>query len=111
MTYSVVARDPRTGDLGVAVQTHWLAVGGLCPWVRAGAGTVATQSIVQPSYGPKPLDLLAAGASARVPLTRLLAAEDSRPVRQVAVVAVAGTVAVHTGRGCLPYAGDESGDG
>src|SRR4051794_41847121 len=61
-TYSIVARDPRSGELGVAVQSHWFAVGPIVPWVRAGVGAVATQSITEPAYGPRALDGLAAGA-------------------------------------------------
>src|SRR3954463_2755886 len=61
MTYSIVARDPGTGELGAAVQSHWFSVGSLCPWARPGVGAVATQSIVEPAHGPNGLDRLAAG--------------------------------------------------
>jgi uncharacterized Ntn-hydrolase superfamily protein len=110
-TYSIVARDPRTGEIGVAVQSHWFSVGSVVPWARPGVGAVATQSIGEPSYGPGALDLMAAGASAGEALERLLAADPRSRFRQVAVVDAAGRVAVHTGEGCIAFAGDRTGDG
>jgi uncharacterized Ntn-hydrolase superfamily protein len=110
-TYSIVARDRRTGELGVAVQSHWFAVGAIVPWVRAGVGAVATQSIAEPAYGPHALDALAAGARAHGALDGLLADDAQARFRQVAVVDAHGDVAVHTGTGCVAHAGDERGAG
>jgi uncharacterized Ntn-hydrolase superfamily protein len=110
-TYSIVARDPRTGEVGVAVQSHWFSVGSVVPWARAGVGAVATQSIGEPSYGPGALDLMAAGASAGEALERLLAADPRSRFRQVAVVDASGRVAVHTGERCIAFAGDRTGEG
>jgi uncharacterized Ntn-hydrolase superfamily protein len=110
-TYSIVARDRRTGELGVAVQSHWFAVGAIVPWVRAGVGAVATQSIAEPAYGPHALDALAAAARAHGALDGLLADDAQARFRQVAVVDAHGDVAVHTGAGCVAHAGDERGAG
>jgi uncharacterized Ntn-hydrolase superfamily protein len=77
-TYSIVARDPETGQLGVAVQSHWFSVGPIVPWAEAGVGAVATQSFVEPAYGPSGLELMRAGNSAPEALATLLAA-DKRP--------------------------------
>jgi uncharacterized Ntn-hydrolase superfamily protein len=110
-TYSIVARDRRTGELGVAVQSHWFAVGAIVPWVRAGVGAVATQSIAEPAYGPQALDALAAGARAPGALDGLLADDAQARFRQVGVVDAHGDVAVHTGAGCVAHAGDERGAG
>jgi uncharacterized Ntn-hydrolase superfamily protein len=108
-TYSIVARDPRTGELGVAVQSHWFAVGPIVPWVRAGVGAVATQSIAEPAYGPRALDSLAAGARAREALDELVGDDDLARFRQVALVDAHGNVATHTGEGCIAYAGHQAG--
>ena len=111
-TYSIVARDPSTGELGAAVQSHWFSVGSLCTWARPGIGAVATQSVVEPAYGPDVLDRLAAGgASARSALDERLAADPLSRVRQVGVVDARGGIAVHTGADCIPCAGHERGDG
>src|SRR6188472_4557622 len=104
-TYSIVALDPTTGELGVAVQSHWFSVGSLCTWARAGIGAVATQSVVEPAYGPDALDRLADGVGAEQALGELLAADPLAAVRQVAVVDAAGGVSVHTGADCIPCAG------
>jgi uncharacterized Ntn-hydrolase superfamily protein len=110
-TYSIVARDPKTGELGVAVQSHWFSVGSLVTWAEAGVGAVATQSFVEPSYGPKGLKLMAAGSPAPEAL-RLLLKEDAQPdVRQVAMVDARGNVAAHTGKLCIPAAGHHQGEG
>jgi uncharacterized Ntn-hydrolase superfamily protein len=109
-TYSIVARDPATGALGVAVQSHWFSVGSVVSWAQAGVGAVATQSVAEPAYGPRALDLLAAGLAAPDALARLTADDPQAGVRQVAVVDVAGRVAVHTGEGCIPFAGHEAGE-
>jgi uncharacterized Ntn-hydrolase superfamily protein len=108
-TYSIVARDPATGQLGVAVQSHWFSVGALVPWAEAGVGAVATQSFVDPSYGPLGLSLLRAGRSAPEALAGLLAADAGREVRQVAMVDAAGSVAAHTGARCIEAAGHRVG--
>lgn len=104
MTYSILARDADTGDLGVAVQSHFFAVGAVVPWGRPGVGVVATQSIVEPAYGPRGLDLLAAGVTADRALTRLLAADPAASRRQVAMLGADGQPAVHTGPDCIDAA-------
>ena len=108
-TYSIVARDPRSGELGVAVQSHWFAVGPIVPWVRAGVGAVATQSIAEPAYGPRALDSLAAGGRAGEALDGLVGDDDLARFRQVAVVDAHGNAAAHTGEGCIAYAGHQIG--
>lgn len=110
-TYSIVARDKATGELGVAVQSHWFSVGSVVPWAEAGVGAVATQSIVDPSYGPLGLTLMRAGRSAPEALQALLAGDPGREVRQVGMVDAGGRVATHTGRLDIPEAGGLSGDG
>jgi uncharacterized Ntn-hydrolase superfamily protein len=110
-TYSIVARDPLTGDLGVAVQSHWFSVGALVPWARSGVGAVATQSLVDPSYGPLGLELMAAGKSAPRTLEALLLADEHPEIRQVAMIDAQGRVAAHTGTGCIPEAGHRAGEG
>ena len=109
-TYSIAARDPDTGELGVAVQSHWFSVGSLCTWARPGVGAVATQSVVEPGHGPRGLDRLAAGEDASTALAALLAADELAPVRQVGIVDAHGGVAVHTGAGCIPEAGHVRGE-
>ena len=89
-TYSIVARDAVTGEIGVAVQSHWFSVGSFVPWAEAGVGAVATQSFVDPSYGKLGLDLMRAGRSAPDALKGLLAADDGRDVRQVAMIDAEG---------------------
>lgn len=111
MTYSLVARDPQTGALGVAVQSHWFSVGSVVTWARPGVGAVATQSIAEPAYGPRLLDRLAAGEAPRPALDALLAADPQAALRQVGVVDAGGRVAVHTGERCIAFAGDAEGDG
>jgi len=108
-TYSIVARDSATGELGVAVQSHWFSVGAVVPWAEAGVGAVATQSFIDPSYGALGLDLMRAGKSAPEALAALLAADAQRDVRQVGMVDARGRVARHTGRLCIPAAGDQAG--
>lgn len=104
-TFSIVARDPATGELGVAVQSHWFAVGSIVPWAEAGVGAVATQSFVDPSYGKLGLDLMRAGRSAPAALKALLAGDDGRDVRQVAMIDAQGRVAAHTGAKDIQAAG------
>ncbi|WP_426746950.1 DUF1028 domain-containing protein [Myxococcus faecalis] len=110
-TYSIVARDPATGDLGVAVQSHWFSVGATVPWAEAGVGAVATQSFVDPSYGRLGLDLMRAGRSAPDALRGLLAADSASQVRQVAMVDAQGRVSAHTGSSCIAAAGHLVGEG
>ncbi len=111
MTYSIVARDAQTGQLGVAVQSHYFSVGPVVPWATAGVGAVATQAMVEPAYGPGGLRLMAAGRSAPEALAELVAADHSSAVRQVAMVDAHGAVAAHTGRKCIPAAGHVTGHG
>ena len=110
-TYSIVARDAKTGELGVAVQSHWFSVGTSVAWAEAGVGAVATQSFIDPSYGPLGLAMMRAGRSAPDALKGLLAADEGRDVRQVAMVDASGRVAAHTGARCIAAAGDQIGDG
>ncbi len=111
MTYSIVARDPATGELGVAVQSHFFAVGPIVPWARPGVGAVATQATVEIAYGPRALELLEHGRDARAALAQLLAEDPGSAVRQVAVVDATGTIGAHTGERCIPFAGHVTGDG
>jgi uncharacterized Ntn-hydrolase superfamily protein len=110
-TYSIVAHDPETGEVGVAVQSHWFSVGSIVSWARPAVGAVATQSIGEPSYGPGLLDLLADGVEPSDALARLTAEDERAAFRQVAVVDAAGRVAVHTGASCIAFAGDRTGGG
>jgi uncharacterized Ntn-hydrolase superfamily protein len=111
VTYSIVARDPDSGELGVAVQTRAFGVGKWVPWARSGLGAVATQAFTQREYGPLGLRLLDAGKTPEEALAALLAADDQRDVRQVAIVDSQGRVAAHTGARCIPEAGNVAGDG
>jgi uncharacterized Ntn-hydrolase superfamily protein len=104
-TYSIVARDPATGELGVAVQSHWFSVGPVVAWAEAGVGAVATQSFVDPSYGKLGLDVMRAGRSAPDALKGLLAADSGSAVRQVGMIDAQGRVAAHTGERCIFAAG------
>ncbi len=111
MTYSVVARDPASGELGVAVQSHWFSVGSIVTWARPGIGAVATQSIAEPAYGPRLLERLGAGEEPGAALAEELASDQLARFRQVATVDHQGRVAVHTGEACMAYAGHVEGDG
>jgi len=91
-TFSIVARDPNTGELGVAVQSHWFSVGPIVPWAEAGVGAVATQSFVDPSYGKNGLEMMRAGKSAPDVLKELLGKDEAREVRQVAMIDAQGRV-------------------
>jgi uncharacterized Ntn-hydrolase superfamily protein len=104
-TFSIVARDTVTGELGVAVQSHWFSVGSEVTWAEAGVGAVATQSFVDPAYGPLGLDLMRGGKSAPQALAALLAADPGKDVRQVAMIDARGNVTAHTGNKCIPAAG------
>jgi uncharacterized Ntn-hydrolase superfamily protein len=110
-TYSIVARDSVTGDMGVAVQSHWFSVGPVVPWARAGVGAVATQSLVLMSYGPLGLDLMDEGMSAAEALEKLVEEDAHSAVRQVAMVDVEGKAAAHTGDSCIAFASHRTGDG
>ncbi len=110
MTYSIVARDPQTGELGVAVQSHWFGVGPLVPWARPGVGAAATQANVRVAYGPEALELLASGVGAEEALARLTAADPGAAGRQLAIVDAHGGVAAHTGSACMDFAGHVTGD-
>ncbi len=109
-TYSIVARDPVTGELGVAVQSHWFSVGPIVAWAEAGVGAVATQSFVDPSYGKLGLDLMRVGRSAPDALKGLLAADSGSAVRQVGMIDAQGRVAAHTGERCIVAAGHVVGE-
>ncbi len=109
-TYSIVARDPATGMLGVAVQSHWFSVGPIVPWAEPGVGAVATQSNVEVSYGPNALELMRAGAAPDDALAQLVAADPIEATRQVAVIGGDGRVAIHTGASCIPFAGHAIGE-
>lgn len=104
-TFSIVARDPVTGEFGVAVQSHWFSVGAIVPWAEAGVGAVATQSFVDPAYGKLGLDLMRAGRSAPDALKALLAGDDARDVRQVAMIDTQGRVDAWTGAKDIQAAG------
>jgi uncharacterized Ntn-hydrolase superfamily protein len=110
MTYSIVARDPETGDLGVAVQSHYFGTGTVVTWAQAGVGAVATQSIPQVSYGPKGLDLMRSGVSADQALAQLVSVDPMEMVRQVAIVDAMGRTGTHTGAGCVGKAGHLAGN-
>jgi len=111
MTCSIVARDPRTGQLGVAVQSHAFSVGPIVSWERAGVGAVATQSITEPAYGPNGLRLMAGGLPAPEALAQSVAADEVVDVRQVAMVDADGAVAAHMGERCIRAAGHSRGEG
>lgn len=108
-TYSIVARDPATGEMGVAVQSHWFSVGSNVTWAEAGVGAIATQSFIDPAYGKRGLELMRAGKSAPEALAELLAADEGRDVRQVAMIDSQGRIAAHTGKKCIIAAGHQTG--
>jgi uncharacterized Ntn-hydrolase superfamily protein len=108
-TFSIVARDSITGDLGVAVQSHYFSVGPIVPWAEAGVGAIATQSLVLVDYGPRGLELMRSGVPAPQALRALVSVDEAANVRQVAMIDTAGRVAAHTGSGCIPDAGQHVG--
>jgi len=110
-TFSIVAADLATGDLGIAVASKFLACGAVVPWASAGAGAVATQSFANTAYGPDGLKMMRDGLSASETLARLLAADADRDLRQVGLVDARGGAAAHTGPGCHAWAGHHVGDG
>ncbi|MGY6653594.1 DUF1028 domain-containing protein [Amycolatopsis sp. TRM77291] len=109
MTYSIVARDPATGQLGVGAQTHFFGVGTLLPWAEAGVGAVATQAFVNVGYGPRGLELLRAGVPAPSTVDLLVAEDPESGYRQMGVVDARGSVGTHTGGSCAPHAGSARG--
>ena len=110
-TFSIVARDATNGDLGVAVQSKFLAVGAVVPWASADAGAIATQALANMSYGPDGLALLRQGMSATDVLRQLVDADPDREHRQIGIVDRNGSAAAHTGNSCFPWAGHIVGDG
>jgi len=110
-TYSIVARDARTGELGVAVQSSYFSVGTDVSWAMAGVGAIATQAIVEVAYGPKGLELLAGGASAQEALDELVAQDPLAALRQVGIVDAEGRAAAHTGSACVSACAHAVGDG
>ncbi|HEU0030638.1 MAG TPA: DUF1028 domain-containing protein [Kofleriaceae bacterium] len=110
-TFSIVARDPATGDLGVAVQSHWFSVGALVTWAEPGVGAVATQSFVEPAYGPKGLALMRDGMAAPDAMAKLVAADPQSAVRQLGFVDAQGRASAHTGERCIRSAGHHVGNG
>jgi uncharacterized Ntn-hydrolase superfamily protein len=111
VTYSIVARDKESGQLGVAAQSCYFALGTVLPWARSGVGAVATQSMVNPAYGPRCLDLLETGVSAQDALDQAREADPGRELRQVGLVNAAGDVASFTGTQCIDHVGHVQGDG
>ncbi len=110
-TYSIVGQDHATGELGVAVQSHWFSVGSVVAWARPGVGAVATQSVAEVAHGPNTLDRLAEGLDASSALAMVLGGDELAHFRQLGVVDVFGRVAAHTGDGCIPHAEDAQGEG
>jgi uncharacterized Ntn-hydrolase superfamily protein len=110
-TFSIVAVDPDAGEVGVAVQSKFLAAGAVVPWARGGVGAVATQAFADVTFGLRGLDLLAEGLEPQGVLDRLLDGDDRRDERQVGIVDMAGGSASFTGSGCFDWAGGETGDG
>ena len=111
MTYSIVARDPATGRFGVAVQSHYLGVGPVVPWLEAGVGAIATQASVNISFGPMGLEMLRAGQPAEAVVAALVAGDEQAQVRQLGVVDAQGRSAAHTGSDCIPACGHLVRDG
>ena len=108
-TFSIVAFDPETGDMGVAVQSHWFSVGSIVTWGEAGVGVVATQSFVNPAFGPDGLTLLKAGKSPQEAVDELIKKDEGRDVRQLAILDSKGRVATWTGKKCIQAAGHITG--
>lgn len=110
MTFSIVARDIQAGELGIAVQSKFLAVGAVVPWARTGVGAIATQSWANTTYGPHGLELLANGLSASEALAQLTREDEGRALRQAGIVGLNGTPATYTGEECFPWAGGRVGE-
>lgn len=111
MTYSIVARDPETGRFAVAVQSHFLGVGPVVPWLEAGVGAIATQASVNISFGPIGLEMLRAGQTAAAVVASLTGGDERSAIRQLGVVDAEGRSAAHTGGECIPACGHRVGDG
>ncbi len=109
-TFSVVAKDTRTGEMAVAVQSHWFSVGSLVSWGKSGVGVVATQSFVNPAYGPNGLKLMGGGMSAKDALDELVSQDEGRDYRQIAFLDVKGNVAAYTGKLCVESAAHIEGE-
>ncbi len=109
-TFSIVARDPQTGEMGVAVQSHWFSVGTIVTWAEAGVGAIATQSFVNASFGPRGLEMLKNGMSAQQAVDSLLETDEGREFRQLAIIDSKGNVASFTGKKCVQPAGNIKGD-
>ncbi|KKN05095.1 hypothetical protein LCGC14_1090750 [marine sediment metagenome] len=109
-TYSIVARDPKTGEMGVGVQSHWFSVGSIVSWGEAGVGVVATQALVNKSFGLRGLELLKLGKSPQEVIDVLLSDDEGKEVRQVSILDINGRVATHTGKKCIKKAGHRVGD-
>jgi uncharacterized Ntn-hydrolase superfamily protein len=109
-TFSIVARDKVTGEMAVGVQSHWFSVGTIVSWGQSGVGVVATQSFVNPAYGPNGLKLMSEGKSADAALAELVSADEGRDFRQVAFLDTKGTVSAFTGNKCLESAHHIVGD-
>ena len=105
MTWSIIARHPETGAFGIAVATRFFAVGALCPHALGGVGALATQALINPTYGPRGLRMLREGTPARTVVEVLIASDDGRATRQLHVQDAAGTIAAHTGDACVPWCG------
>lgn len=110
-TYSIVARDPETYEMGIGVQTHQMGVGRLVPWLLPGVGAIATQSLINVSFGPAGLEMMRSGVSAPSVVAALVASDPEESRRQVAVVDAHGLAAAHTGRKCIREAAHYVGDG
>jgi len=108
-TFSIVAFDPSTRDLGIAVHSRYFSVGSVVPWAEAGVGAVATQSFVNVSYGPRGLQLLREGLTVNEVIERLTIQDEARDYRQLGIVDSKGNVAVFTGKKCLKWAGSKTG--
>lgn len=109
-TYSIVARDTITGEMGVAVQSHWFSVGTIVSWAEAGVGAIATQSFVNVSFGPNGLALLRDGYNAQQVLDKLIEEDEGRDYRQLAIIDAEGNVATYSGKKCTPEAGHLQGN-
>jgi len=110
-TFSIVAIDRETGDMGVAVQSHWFSAGTLVIWGEAGVGVVATQSFVNPAFGPQGLEMLKQGLSAKEAVAKLIDADEGRDFRQLAILNSKGETGTFTGKKCIEAAGNQAGDG
>jgi uncharacterized Ntn-hydrolase superfamily protein len=111
MTWSIIARDPDSGAFGVAISTRFFAVGALCPYASGGVGALSTQALVNPTFGPRGLRLLAAGRSAEEVVAELIAGDDGRDHRQLHVIDRDGRTAAHTGSACIAWCGHTAGEG